>query len=375
VLQPFDRIMSPAAPHLELRAVSVAPAATSPGLHAMNLALPRASLLCVLGSRGSGKGALLAALAGFIPLAGGEIRLDQRRIDTLPPGRRGIALLQPEDDLFATLDVAANLALPLRLLGLPRAVRQARVAVMLADLALTGLARRRPAQLGALQRRLVSLGRALISGPALLLLDQPLASLDAAEGARFLDVLREQQRDRALAVVVSLGEAPAALRIADQIAVLHEGRLLQQASPATLYEQPASLPAALALGEANLLLGTVETIEDGLAEVRLDCGPLMTAQLVDAEQDGRCLVLVRPERVAVALAEMGGESIRAVLRASHHLGDHLRLRLALEDGLEIVVRRPPVGMMANLAPGASVSLAWQSSHARAFRPVPLWPLA
>jgi len=372
--------MSPTAPLLDLRAVAVAPAATSPALHAtglraIDLALPRASLLCLLGPRGSGKSALLAALAGFLPLAGGEIRLDQRRIDTLPPGRRGVVLLGPEDELFATMDVAANLALPLRLLGLPRAVRQTRVAVMLADLALTGLARRRPAQLDALQRRLVSLGRALISGPALLLLDQPLAGLGAAEAGRFLDVLREQQRDRALGVVIALAEAQGALRIADQIAVLHEGRLIQQAPPVTLYERPASLPAALALGEANLLLGTVETIEDDLAEVRLDCGPLMSAQVVDAEPGGRCLVLVRPERVAVALAEMGGASIRAVLRASQHLGDHLRLCLALEDGLEIIVRRPPVGMMADLAPGATVSLAWQSSHARAFRPVPLWPLA
>jgi putative spermidine/putrescine transport system ATP-binding protein len=168
-------------------------------------------------------------------------------------------------------------------------------------------------------------------------------------------------------------EAGEAMAAADRIAVLVDGRLRQCAAPRDLYEAPADATVARLLGEDNRLPGLVEAVEDGIARIRLACGPLVEADAGDLAAGRRCIVSVRPERIAVAAvsaAEMGEGAIPAMLRDIVFRGDHVRLIVSIGGfgGDSVVVRRPATAPLAGLVPGADLALAWQSHHARALRP-------
>jgi ABC-type Fe3+/spermidine/putrescine transport system ATPase subunit len=156
--------------------------------------------------------------------------------------------------------------------------------------------------------------------------------------------------------------------LADRIAVLRDGTIVQAGTPRALYDHPADLLVAACLGEINRLPGTLRAVEDGIAEVALDAGPVVEAAIGDvAEPGSRCEILIRPERVALAAAsaaELGAGAIPAVIRAIRDHGDHVVVTVAV-GGSRLVVRRPSA---AGLAIGRNVAIAWQAPHASACRP-------
>ncbi|HEV7264345.1 MAG TPA: ABC transporter ATP-binding protein [Falsiroseomonas sp.] len=358
-------------PLLRFEGVSKRYAATARGampppaaLDRLDLDVARGELLTLLGPSGSGKTTTLMLLAGFEMPDAGRILLEGRDIARLPPHRRGIGVVFQSYALFPHMTVAENIGFPLEARRIPRAERARRVARALDMVRLPDLAERRPAQLSGGQQQRVALARAMVFEPPVVLLDEPLGALDKALREEMQHEIRTLHRRLGLTMLYVTHDQSEALTLSDRIAVLAGGRLRQVATPRALYDEPEDAFVAGFVGENNRLPATLLHATREAALLRLDGGAQVRAKLAGAAQPGaRCVVTVRPERVALP-APAPADALSARLAEALFQGDHIRLRLALPGGAEIVARRP-VGE-ALPPPGSEVALAWAPGDARAF---------
>jgi iron(III) transport system ATP-binding protein len=302
-----------------------------PVLAGVDLHVPSGSLTALLGPSGCGKTTLLRLIAGFDDADSGTVTVGGRVVAgagrPVPARRRGIGFVPQEGGLFPHLSVAANVTF-----GLPRRQRRdAATARELLDLVGldAGLAGRSPHQLSGGQQQRVALARALAPRPSLVLLDEPFSSLDAA--------LREETR-RAVAAAIRAAGATAvlvthdqaeALSMADQVAVMRDGRLVQLADPQTLYRQPGDLDIAAFVGDAVILDAEVRggVAHCALGEVALD----------QAAEDGAARILLRPEQLH--LGAPGRPGVTARVRGVDFYGHDARLLLDLPGGRTVTARR------------------------------------
>lgn len=221
------------------------------------------SFMCLLGPSGCGKTTLLRSIAGFAAPSGGDIRLGEHSITRLQPESRQTAMVFQSYALWPHMTVGGNLGYPLRLRGVSRAERDRRIADMLDLLGLPDFANRSVGSLSGGQRQRIALGRALIIDPPVLLLDEPLSNLDAAIRRSLRSELRKLQRKLGITTVMVTHDQEEAMAMADQIAVLRDGRLIQVATPEDLYQRPADEETAAFLGVDNIL----HRAADGTARV------------------------------------------------------------------------------------------------------------
>jgi ABC-type Fe3+/spermidine/putrescine transport system ATPase subunit len=229
-----------------------------PVLAGLDLTVPTGSLTAILGPSGSGKTTLLRVLAGFDQADAGSVRIGDTVVDGpgthVPPERRRIGYVPQEGSLFPHLTVAANVGF-----GLPaRERRGPRVAALLASVGLAGLGPRYPHQLSGGQQQRVALARALAIEPAVVLLDEPFASLDAHLRAAVRADVQEIFRAAGTTAILVTHDQDEALSMADRVAVLRGGRIAQYAPPQDLYIRPADPQLARFIGDANLLDGEFE---------------------------------------------------------------------------------------------------------------------
>jgi iron(III) transport system ATP-binding protein len=298
-------------------------------LTGVDLHVPSGSFTALLGPSGCGKTTLLRLIAGFDDPDAGTISVADRLVvgdgRSVPARSRGIGFVPQEGGLFPHLTVAANVAF-----GLPRRRRKDR-ALVAGLLELVGLAPdladRAPHQLSGGQQQRVALARALAPRPSLVLLDEPFSSLDAG--------LREETRAAVAAALSAAGattvlvthDQAEALSMADQVAVMRGGRLVQLTDPRTLYRRPGDLDVATFVGEAVVLDADVH---GGRAHCALGSIPL--ERPVD---DGPARVLLRPEQLR--LSAVPGE-VPARVRAVDFYGHDSRVWLDLAGGLTVSAR-------------------------------------
>ena len=298
---------------VELRGVRKAYGA-HPVLRGIDLDVPTGTITAVLGTSGCGKTTLLRLLAGFDTADAGTIALHGCTVDDghrpLAPEHRRIGYVPQEGGLFPHLSVADNIGF-----GLHRAARRRRVAELLDLVGLPDLGARSPHQLSGGQQQRVALARALAPAPQLVLLDEPFSALDAGLRAQLrTDVATALRRSGTTAVLVT-HDQDEALSIADLVAVLRDGRIVQAADPATLYQQPVNADVARFVGEANLLAGQVlgHTAHSPLGEhpLRTDSPRFAAATLI----------MIRPEQLQLrpaALRDTAGAVTGRVLRRDYH---------------------------------------------------------
>jgi iron(III) transport system ATP-binding protein len=293
-----------------------------------DLTLERGCFLALLGPSGCGKTTMLRLLAGFEQPDAGAIEIAGRRVAdhgfSLPPERRRVGMVFQDYALFPHLDVAKNIAF-----GVPRGPeRGARIKEALQLVGMDGYQARMPHELSGGQQQRVALARALAPRPDLVLLDEPFSNLDASLRAQVRAEARQILSAAGASVVMVTHDQEEALSLADSVAVMQRGRILQVAPPVELYERPATRAVAAFIGDANFLPGRAEG-----DRVACELGRLPLADPARGPVD----VLIRPEAVALQPAAAGGAR---VIRREFFGHDQLVV-LRLPSGAELRARLDP----------------------------------
>jgi len=281
------------------------PGAAEPAVDGVTLSVAAGEVLAVVGPSGCGKSSLLRAIAGVEPLASGDVQWDGASVARVPVHRRHFGLMFQDGQLFAHQDVGANVAYGLRAAHLPRAERVVRVAELLDLVGLAGWESRPVATLSGGERQRVALARALAPRPRLLLLDEPLSALDREWRERLARDLRDVLTATATTAIFVTHDQDEAVQVADRIAVMASGRLLQVGEPAELWSAPASEQVARFWG--------LETVVDerhpvhsalraALAAVGREAGEHARLALADGATVAAPAALVDPPALAAPAA-------------------------------------------------------------------------
>ena len=291
-------------------------------LSGVDLHAPDGSLTAVLGPSGSGKSTLLRIIAGFESPDRGLVEIGGTRVygdgKDLPPEKRRIGFVPQEGALFPHLSVARNVAF-----GLPRkASGSGRVEEMLELTGMAGLGGRMPHELSGGQQQRVALARALASSPSLILMDEPFNALDAGLRTKLREDVRTVLSEAGATAILVTHDQQEALSVTDFVAVLREGKLVQTADPATLYNSPTDLDVATFLGEAVLLPARMR---NGLAECALGSLPVRNPH----PDTDKGTVMIRPEQL---LLGPSGQGVVARVLDTTYFGHDALVRLELLEG-------------------------------------------
>ena len=337
----------------------------------LNLHIRRGEFLTLLGPSGSGKTTCLMMLAGFETPTAGDIRLGDQVINKVPPHKRNIGMVFQNYALFPHMTVAENLRFPLAIRKLPAAEIDAKVKEALGMVRLDKFASRYPLQLSGGQQQRIALARALVFGPELVLMDEPLGALDKQLREHMQLEIKHIHENLGVTVVFVTHDQGEALTMSDRIAVFNHGVIQQIDSAEALYERPANSFVASFIGENNALNGTVERIVDGRCSVRLDCGAQIQAEARNVAGEGaRTMLSVRPERAFLVNGE-GGDFNRfsAEVREIIYLGDHVRVRLDLAGQHDFTVKTPISQLDRQLQAGDQVLVGMAPEHVCALDPI------
>ncbi|MEA3049895.1 MAG: multiple sugar transport system ATP-binding protein [Sphingomonadales bacterium] len=323
-------------PSLEISNVSKAYGAI-PVLEGISLAMEAREFIAFLGPSGSGKSTLLRIIAGLETLDEGEVRLDGERIDGLPPGRRGVAMVFQHYALYPHMSVRENMAFGLRNAGVPKAEIETRIAEAARVLEIESQLDKKPGQMSGGQRQRVAIGRAIVKQPKLFLLDEPLSNLDAALRMRTrIEIAQLRSRIDAAFIMVTHDQAEA-MTLADRIVVMNDRRIQQIGAPMEIYARPANTFVARFVGSPAMTLAPATLVDGagGYGRVRLGCGAEVDTRVARAGlPKGETLQLgLRPEMVAVAAPGAGTADGEVVLL--ERLGERTLVYARLSDGQEI----------------------------------------
>ncbi len=339
----------------------------------------------LLGPSGCGKTTTLRLIAGFEQPTSGHILIRGREMQGIPAYHRPVNTVFQDYALFPHLTVEQNVMFGLQMEGANKreARKQATEALEMARL--PGVGARKPNQLSGGQQQRVALARALVKKPAVLLLDEPLGALDLKLRQNMQVELKALQRDVGITFIYVTHDQEEAITMADRIAVMKDGKLLQVGTPKEIYERPRTRFVADFIGETNFLPATLlERGDDGFGMARLSTGAVVKAALSEAldANSGAVTLAVRPERVSLftppSPAEMstalgppvetGGSMdarLEAVVTDAQYIGTDTRYSLRIADELEIVARLQNTGneMAAAFSRGQTVRVSWHPSSA------------
>ena len=332
----------------------------------LNLSIGKGEFLTMLGPSGSGKTTCLMMLAGFETATHGDIRLDGRPINNIPPHKRGIGMVFQNYALFPHMTIAENLAFPLEVRKMSKAdvekkVQRALDMVQMGDGSFHG---RRPAQLSGGQQQRVALARALVFDAELVLMDEPLGALDKQLREHMQYEIKHIHENLGITVVYVTHDQSEALTMSDRIAVFNDGVIQQLAPPEVLYEKPDNSFVAQFIGENNKLFGKVTAIDDGVATVDIEGGAGSRALAINCGAVGsRTMLSVRPERVYIGTE--GDNQADAKVLELIYLGDHIRCRLNVAGNEDFIVKVPNAAGARPLSVGETTTVSWMTEDCRA----------
>jgi putative spermidine/putrescine transport system ATP-binding protein len=324
----------------------------------LSLAIDRGEFITLLGPSGSGKTTTLMIIAGFEQADDGEVLIDNDSILRLPPYRRNIGVVFQSYALFPHLTVAQNIGFPLRQRREGRREIARQVANMLEMMQLPGLADRYPRQLSGGQQQRVAIARAIVFSPRLLLMDEPLSALDKKLREELQLEIKRLHATLGITFIHVTHDQREALVMSDRIAVMHEGRLQQVASPGDIYDRPANRFVASFVGEGNFLEGAIETDHDLMA-LRLGTAVVRApARAVDEPS----ALMVRPEKLSLCapLADAPPETNALAGRVVDValVGEMHRYAVETDGGPTLIVKQTHRMDVPIRAPGEAVRVNW-----------------
>ena len=313
---------------------------------------PAGKMLVLLGPSGCGKSTTLRLIAGLEQASTGRIMIGGEDVTDLPPAQRKLSMVFQSYALFPHLSVAENIVFGLRVRRVPAAERRARLARVADLLGLGALLERKPSQLSGGQQQRVALGRAIIAETAVCLMDEPLSNLDAQLRLEMRREIRGLQQKLGVTMVYVTHDQTEAMSMADQVILLRDGRVEQDASPAELYARPATVFAARFIGTPPM---NILALADGPGGAVVDGtdGPV----IVPGRGAGLCLG-VRPEEIRL----VSGDGLRAAVKTVEYLGADSILACAV-GSQPLSVRAPG---RVELPAGAPVHLTWNKDAVHVF---------
>jgi len=332
----------------------------------LSLTIYEREFFALLGASGCGKSTLLRMLAGFEEPTSGRILLDGQDLRGIPPYRRPVNMMFQSYALFPHMTVEQNIAFGLKQDGMPKPQIEARVAEMLKLVRLEQFGKRKPHQLSGGQRQRVALARSVAKRPKVLLLDEPLGALDKKlrEATQF--ELMDLQQNLGLTFVVVTHDQEEAMTMADRIAILDKGEVMQVATPAEIYEAPGSRFVADFVGSVNLFEGRLTGVANGAATIDGGNGLVISTEVPpDAPAGGAVWFAIRPEKVRVSAAQpesIATNAIQGEVYDIAYLGDMTIYHVRLDDGR--IVRASAM----NSARVTEDALTWNDRAWISFRP-------
>src|SRR4051794_19891404 len=317
-------------------------------LEALDLTISGGGVVALLGPSGCGKSTALNCLAGLLPLSGGSIWLDQKRIDTLPPAKRGFGMVFQNYALFPHMSVRRNVGFGLRMRGVGRDDTRRRVDEALRLVQLQQLGDRLPGQLSGGQQQRVAIARAIVLEPPLVLMDEPLSNLDASLRLEMRTEIRRLHQSLGLTTIYVTHDQEEALSLADRLVILREGVVQQVGSPEELYRAPVNAYVASFMGYRNLLPVQVTGRDGDLVRVNAP-GLDLTGTPREDLGDGDAVIAIRPEDFAVG--GTGDNLLEVEVEVVEYHGREQAVQGRLKGGQVIRLRSTD-----RLAPGDAVTV-------------------
>jgi len=326
----------------------------------LTLEVADGELMVVVGPSGCGKSTLLRLVAGLEEPTSGTVKIGDRAVNGLRPQQRNVAMVFQDYALYPYMSARKNIEFPLKMRRLPRAEIRARVERVARLLEIEPLLDVLPKHLSGGQRQRVAMGRALVRDPSVFLLDEPLSNLDARLRVQVRAEIKELQRRTETTMIYVTHDQVEAMTLGDRVAVLHQGRLQQVATPRELYERPANVFVAGFIGSPpmNLFPATVEDASEARVSVRIGDAvlPIPGTRLRGVPQlaGRRVTAGIRPEAVGVEAAGSTGASVEGRVGDMENLGHEslAYLRLGAAEALGAAVRViARVAGMISFAPG------------------------
>ena len=336
------------------QATRIYPGTDRPAVDALDLHVDDGELMVLVGPSGSGKTTALRMLAGLEEVDAGAVLIGGRDVTDVPPKQRDVSMVFQNYALYPYLTVAANIGFPLRIAGVRKAVREARVREIAKLLGLEEYLERKPAQLSGGQRQRVAMGRAIVRVPSVFLMDEPLSNLDAKLRVQMRADIASLQADFGVTTVYVTHDQAEAMTLGHRVAVLKDGLLQQCADPRTLYERPANTFVAGFVGSPSMNLLTVPLGANGAVSV----GGVSVQLPQGTAANGRSNVVLgfRPESL-----ELGTNGVPARVEVVEELGADAFVFCSAQVGSEskrLVARvearrRPERGEQVTLQPRAA----------------------
>jgi len=322
----------------------------------LDLEIRRGDFLAILGPSGCGKTTLLRTIGGFIAPTAGRVEIAGADVTRWGPEKRPTNMVFQGYGLFPHMNVRQNIAYGLRIARLPKAELAKRVDQTISLVHLENLADRSPDALSGGQQQRVALARALVMEPDVLLLDEPLAALDLQLRKTMQEELRRIHSEIGGTFVFVTHDQGEALGLANRIAIMQEGRIVQDGGPEDIYSRPATRFVANFIGDANILVGRRES-----GRIQLDAG----ASFDDAGRDGAVLAVLRPEALSIQSDGVASElSLEGRVVDRVYLGSLVKYKVALGNGQFIAVHDAVEDNQERVELETEVRVTWSASQYR-----------
>jgi putative spermidine/putrescine transport system ATP-binding protein len=332
---------------------------SSLAVNGISVKIAEGEFISLLGPSGCGKTTTLKMIAGFEEATSGAIRFDGQDVVHVPAEKRDIGMVFQNYALFPHMTVAQNLAFGLEMRRVPKPEIAKRTARVLDMVQLSGYGDRYPRQLSGGQQQRVALARALVIEPRILLLDEPLANLDAKLREEMRVFIRDLQKRVGITTVYVTHDQAEAMTMSDRVVVMFGGRIAQFGAPAEIYDRPASLEVAQFVGQVNIVRGRlIDCSPEGVSRIETVFGEVVVPQRLVSETGAVSLVL-RPESLELAAEAQGKPGARGLVTASYYSGSVIDYRLQLDDGEVIMAQTFP---RHRFAPGDRVTVKADHEH-------------
>ncbi len=338
----------------------------------VSLSIREGEFFALLGPSGCGKTTTLRSIAGFEQPDTGTISIRGRAVQGIPPFHRPVNTVFQDYALFPHMSIMQNVMFGLKMAKVPRKEARRRAEEALELVQLPHVAPRKPSQLSGGQRQRVALARALVNEPAVLLLDEPLGALDLKLRKTMQLELKQLQARVGITFVFVTHDQEEALTMADRIAVMDGGRVLQVGKPTEIYEHPRDRFVADFIGETNFLEGTLSGRTGELGELKLADGRVLRAPMGAHElAAGESATLsIRPERIKLAVGHTEPETDRTQLSVTvaevHYLGTDTRYHLT-SGSTALIARQQNAESGAVFRVGDEVTASWRTAGASIIR--------